>query len=520
MTQVREGEQRAVNSVRGRLWRWLGPALVASVLVLALAAYTLAAELRVLHFNDTYTLEPVDGGKLGGMARLATLVEQLRAEEPTALLLFAGDVISPSVMSSVFKGEQMIEAFNALGVDVATFGNHEFDFGDEVLARRIAESHFTWVVANVVDEAGRPFPGTYPFVVRQMGEIGVGILGLVTPETKELSSPGKPWRFLDPVETARRYIPQMKQMGADVIVALTHQSMADDVRLMREVPEIDLAIGGHEHDVMRQVVGGRLVAKAGSDNRYLGVVDLTVDAGRVVSFSDRMLAVDEKLAEHPDMAALVSRWVGELSREMDVVIGRTAVDLDARNSVVRAQEAPLGNLVADAIREAVGARIAITNGGGIRTNAVLPAGPIRRRDVVAWLPFGNVVVKVEVTGAQIRAALENGVSQVEKLAGRFPQVSGLSFAFDPSKPPGQRIVWVKVDGEPLDESARYILATNDYMLKGGDGYEALKGARVLVDPAAGPLMAEVVTRYIEARGTVSPAVEGRIVDVQTSGASS
>ncbi|HEY8498147.1 MAG TPA: bifunctional UDP-sugar hydrolase/5'-nucleotidase [Limnochordales bacterium] len=509
-----------MKRVRTRLGRWLSCVVLASALALVAAGYALAAQLRILHFNDTYTLEPVDGGKLGGMARLATLVQQLRAEEPTALLLFAGDVISPSIMSSVFKGEQMIEALNALGVDAATFGNHEFDFGDEVLARRVAESDFSWVAANVEDDAGRPFPGARPFVVRQIGDVGVGILGLITPQTRELSSPGPQWRFLDPVETARRYIPQMKAMGADVIVALTHQSMADDVRLLREVPEIDLVVGGHEHDVMRQVEGGRLIVKAGSDNRYLGVVDLTVQDGRVTGFSDRMLAVDEKLAEQPAMAAMVSGWVARLSQEMDVVIGRTAVDLDARNSVVRAREAPLGNLVADAIREAVGAQIAITNGGGIRTNAVLPAGPIRRRDVVAWLPFGNVVVKVEVTGAQVRAALENGVSQVEQLAGRFPQVSGLRFAFDPSKPAGQRVVWVKVGERPLDESATYTLATNDYMLRGGDGYQSLQGGRVLVDPAAGPLMAEVVARYIEARGTVSPTVEGRIVNVQEGGAGS
>ncbi|MEW6049220.1 MAG: 5'-nucleotidase C-terminal domain-containing protein [Bacillota bacterium] len=503
--------------VRSRLFRWFAGALAASVLVFALQLAAIAAQLDILHFNDTYTLEPVDGGKLGGMPRLATLVKQARTQNPEALLLFAGDVISPSIMSSVFKGEQMIEAFNALGVDVSTFGNHEFDFGDEVLAQRVRESTFTWVVANVVDPEGRPFPGTYPFVVRQMSGVSVGLLGLVTPESKVLSSPGAQWRFIDPVEAARKAIAQMRAMGAQVIVALTHQTMADDVRLMREVPEIDLVIGGHEHDVMREVVDGRLIAKAGSDNRYLGVVSLTIEGGRVVGFKDRMMTVDQSVPDDRAMAALVNKWTANLSREMDVVIGQAAVDLDARNSTVRLQEAALGNLVADAIREAVGAQIAITNGGGIRTNAVLPAGSIRRRDVVAWLPFGNVVVKLDVTGAQIRAALENGVSQVEKTAGRFPQVSGLRFAFDPSRPAGQRVLWIRVNGQPLDESAHYILATNDYMLRGGDGYEIFKDAKVLLDPAAGPLMAEVVARYIQARGTVSPAVEGRIVRVSGGG---
>ncbi|MBE3598215.1 MAG: 5'-nucleotidase C-terminal domain-containing protein [Limnochordaceae bacterium] len=508
--EARLGIGRRAGAPKGA--RRLAQVLVAVLVVLWLSAAALAAQIHILHFNDTYTLEPVDGGKLGGMARLATLVQRLRAEDPEALLLFAGDVISPSTMSSVFKGQQMIEAFNELGVDVSTFGNHEWDFGDDVLGQRIRESQFTWVAANVVDENGRPFPGSYPFVVREMGGIGVGVLGLVTPETRVLSSPGAAWQFRDPVEVARETIPKMRAMGAQVIVALTHQSMSDDVRLLEAVPEIDLVVGGHEHDVMRQEVGGRLIVKAGSDNRYLGVVTLTVDGGKVTAAEDRMIAVDPSYPDEPAMASLVQRWLAQLSEQMDVVIGQTAVELDARNVTVRAREAPLGNLVADAIRDAVGAQLAITNGGGIRTNAVLPAGPIRRKDVVAWLPFGNVVVKLELTGAQIRSALENGVSQVEKLAGRFPQVSGLRFGFDPSRPAGQRVTWVEAGGKPLDETATYVVATNDYMANGGDGYEALKGGKVLVDAAAGPIMADVVARYIESRGTVSPSVEGRIVE--------
>lgn len=491
--------------------------VVASLLlVLLVAAAAGAAQIQILHFNDTYTLEPVDQGKLGGMARMATLVQRLRGDDPEAMLLFAGDVISPSTMSSVFQGQQMIEALNLLGVDVSTFGNHEFDFTDEVLEARVAESTFSWVAANVVDEAGRVFPGAFPFVVRQMPDVGIGILGLVTPESRVISSPGEKWRFIDTVEAARQAIPRMRAMGAQLIVALTHQTVADDVRLLQEVPEIDLVIGGHEHDVMRKEVGGRLVVKAGSDNRYLGVIDITVENGKVTGIQDRMVPVDATYSDDPAMAELVNRWLAKLSERMDVVIGQTTVELDSRNVTVRAKEAVLGNFIADAIRDAVDADVAITNGGGIRGNAVFPAGPIRLKDVIAWLPFGNVVVKTELKGAQIRQALENGVSQVENVAGRFPQVSGLRFAFDPARPAGQRVLWVEVGGRPLDEEAIYAVATNDYMLNGGDGYEALKGGRVLLDAAAGPIMADVVAAAIQAMGTIQPALDGRIVIQQGS----
>lgn len=495
-------------------WIRVGRVALAALVAVALGglwASALAAQVHILHFNDTYVLEPVDGGKLGGMARLGALVRSLRRQHPSALLLFAGDLISPSVMSSVFHGQQMIEALNLLGVDVATLGNHEFDFGDEVLERRLAESNFTWVVANVVDERGLPFPRTVPFVVREQDGVGVGIVGLISPESALLSNPGPRWRFLDPVEAARAAIARMRAMGAQVIVALTHQSMADDIRLLQEVPEIALVVGGHEHEVLREQVGDRLIVKAGSDNRYLGVVTLTVEGSRVTEIADRMETVDERVGEDPELLAVQRRWEAKLSAELDVVIGQAAVELDARNSAVRTQEAALGNLVADAIRKAADAQLAITNGGGIRTNALFPPGPIRRRDVLAWLPFGNVVVKVELTGTQIWQALENGVSQVERVAGRFPQVSGLRFAFDPSRPEGQRILWVEVDGAPLDPQRRYSVATNDFMLRGGDGYSVLSQGRVLMDPASGPLMAEVVIRYIQHLGTVSPAVEGRIV---------
>jgi 2',3'-cyclic-nucleotide 2'-phosphodiesterase (5'-nucleotidase family) len=467
--------------------------------------------LTLLHFNDVYQLGPVDGGRRGGFARLATLVKRYRARSQPNLLLFAGDLISPSVESSVFKGAQLIDGMNLLGVDAATFGNHEFDYGPQELVQRVQESRFPWVVSNVFAPGLRPFPGVRPWLVLSPGGVPVGIVGLLTEETAALSSPGQT-TFGNIYAVAREVVRILRARGARVIVALTHLSMAEDQQLLRQVPEVDVVIGGHEHDPLTATVDGRRVAKAGSDARWLGVTRLRLDGSR--ASQHELVDADEQVPPDPEMDRLVQRYAERLSRELEVVIGETTVPLDARNATVRQQESNLGNFIADVMRSAVGADVAITNGGGIRTNALFPAGRITRKDVLAWLPFGNVVVKVAVPGAVLREALENGVSQWEQVAGRFPQVSGLRYSFNPARPAGSRIVEVRVGDRPLDEAATYTVATNDFMLRGGDGYTMLARGQVLVSPVDGPVLANAVMDAIQRLRTISPKLEGRITVVR------
>ncbi|MDR7484369.1 MAG: 5'-nucleotidase C-terminal domain-containing protein [Armatimonadota bacterium] len=494
-----------------RWHRWLVVAAVLGLLVPPSAAQV-PITLTFMHFNDVYQLGPVDGGRAGGLDRLAFEIKRIRAADPEAQLLFPGDLISPSLESSVFnKGAQMIEGTNALGIDAATLGNHEFDHGPDVLQQRLAESTFPWIVTNLYQADFSRVPRTRFVLIKPVRGVVVGYFGLLTRDTLVSSSPGPNIRIVDELGAARGVVPVLQRGGARVIVGVTHLPMALDQRILREVPGIHFIAGGHDHDPMRATVGGALVAKAGSDAKWLGVVRMQVTPeGRVLGLRDELIPITDQTPADPEVAAIVKKYADRLSREMDVVIGRTTVPLDARNVTVRAAEAALGNFIADVMRRAVDAEVAITNGGGIRTNAVFPAGEIRRRDVLAWLPFGNVVVKVRMTGAAIRAALENGVSQVEGLSGRFPQVSGLAFTFSRGRPPGSRVVSVTVGGRPLDPDALYTVATNDFMRRGGDGYETIKSAEVIVDEAGGPVMATVVAQAIQQAGTISPRVEGRI----------
>jgi 2',3'-cyclic-nucleotide 2'-phosphodiesterase/3'-nucleotidase len=198
-----------------------------------------------------------------------------------------------------------------------------------------------------------------------------------------------------------------------------------------------------------------------------------------------------------------------MSAQLGVGAGATAVPLDTRNEIVRVKEAPVGNLIADLMREAMGADVALVNGGGIRGNAVTPAGPLTRGDVLKILPFANKVVKLEVTGETLRAALENGLSQHEKIAGRFPQVSGLRYVFDPTKPVGSRLVSATVGGKPLDPAARYTVATFEFLMGGGDGYTMLQQAKVLVNPMSGPMDSDLVLERLKI-GPIAPTTDGRI----------
>ncbi|MCK6451755.1 MAG: 5'-nucleotidase C-terminal domain-containing protein [Alphaproteobacteria bacterium] len=492
-------------------------ALACLVLVAPLRAQTPAtAKVTFLHTNDVYEIAPVKGR--GGFAELMTALEKERAAAEHSITTFGGDLISPSLMSGLTKGAQMIELQNAVGLDLAVLGNHEFDFGPEVAKARMGESRFPWLAANVLGPDGKNFNGNPGTALRELGGFKIGFVGLLTPETATLSSPGKEITFAPVVETGAAAAKALKAAGADIVVALTHLSIAEDRELARRVREIDLILGGHDHDPITYLEGGKLIHKAGHDNEYLAVVELSLRReqtrdGPKVAFVPawRMVPV-AGIAPDPAIAAIVKKHNDRLDAELNVRIGTAATPLDSRRSEVRAKENAIGNLFADAIRAAVGADVALVNGGGIRGDRQYPAGhTLTRRDVLTELPFGNITVLIELKGSDLLAALEHAVGRVEELQGRFVSVSGLAFAYDPKAPSGKRVRTATVGGQKLDPARSYKVAANDYIVAGGDGFADLKKGKVLIDASGGKLMASQVIDYVAARGTVAPTVEGRIV---------
>ena len=481
-------------------------------------AHADAVTITFLHHNDTYEIAPKKG--VGGYAPFATLLKAERARNPLTIATFGGDLLSPSILSGLTHGAQMIELENALRTEVAVPGNHEFDFGPEVAKERFGSSSFPWLGTNLLGRDGQPALGTHDWTIKEVGGFKIGFVGLVTPATAELSKPGPAITFAPVVERANQAVGQLRASGCDLIVALTHLELAQDQDLAARVPQIDIILGGHDHEPMTFYENDQLILKAGSDLHYLAAVDVTVQRAEVKGKPTvlwrpawRFVSTAGVPAD-PAVQAIVGRWNQQLDAELGQEVGVTTVELDSREAAVRTRETAIGDLFADAIRNATAADLAIINGGGIRGDRTYAAGTVlTRKDILTELPFGNVTVLTRLKGADVEAALENGVSEVEAKAGRFPQVSGITFSWSPSRPAGSRVSKIEVDGKPLDPAATYKVATNDYMLSGGDGYTSLGQGTTLIDASGGRLMASTVMSYITAKGgTVAPMLEGRITE--------
>jgi len=473
------------------------------------------APLTILQMNDVYSTLPVDG--LGGLARVATLKRQLAAAGRTPFLVLAGDFLSSSVASSVFKGAQMIAALNAAGLDLATLGNHEFDFGDDLLIQRMHEAKWQWVVSNVIDtKTGKPIGDAAPYVVKTFGALKVGFIGLCL-NTSEISAVKLTHtQLVDPLEAAAQYIPMLKREGATVIVAVTHLAFATDRALVERFPEIDLIIGGHEHYPITSTENRTLISKAGGDAKWIARIDLNrvnrVDRrpeGTLERFYE-LIPVTNALPDEPGTAAVVNDYESRLAPALETVVGTTRVPLDANSVRLRAGETNLGDLIADAVRADASSDIAILNAGSIRGDRIYPAGPLTKRTLLEMHPFGNVICKVAVPGRVVVAALNHGVSKLPASAGQFPQVSGLTMKVDANKAAGDRVTEVRVGGQPLDPNKTYSLAIPDFILKGGDGYTMFADQRVLTPPESGNLLVSALENDVASKKAIAPEIDGRI----------
>lgn len=485
-------------------------------LVVEVVGFAQAADQRItlLHINDVYQIGPVDKGRNGGLARVATLRDRVRAESPDTLLVLGGDTLSPSVASNTFKGEQMIATWNALKLDMAVPGNHEFDFGPEVFRRRVAESKFPWLADNMSERAGgRPFGGTQRAQLRRFGRIKIGFLGVITADTPQTSKPGAAVRFDDPIAAAKRAAVRLRAQGATIVVALTHLAMAEDQRLAA-TGAVDLILGGHDHTLMQSLVRHTPIFKAGSDARLIARIDLIVDSRtrRLKNIDWLLLPVTADVPEEAEVAKVVAGYESQLAALLDKPVGETTVVLDARQETSRSRETNLGDWLADIYRTSTGADAALVNGGSIRSNSTYGPGQLSKRDILSILPFENPIVKLDVPGRVLRQALEHGLAEIDlsNESGRFPQVSGIRYRYDARRPVGSRLVDVQVAGAPLDAVRRYALAVSGYLAGGGDGYAMLQGLPYLLAPENALSETAEVIEALAKGSPIAPGTDGRI----------
>ncbi len=481
------------------------------------ASFIQAAEpvhITLLQLNDVYQISPVDKGKAGGLARVASLKKKIVQESPHSLLILGGDTLSPSVASNTFKGEQIIAAWNAVGLDIAVLGNHEFDFGPEILKARIKESQFLWLGANVIDRVtSHPFGGVKATEMRVFEGIKIGFVGVVTDDTPKSSKPGEGIQFIDPIASTRREAIRLRQQGANIVVAVTHLSMEID-RKLAATGVVDLILGGHDHTLLQSLAGHTPIFKMGSDARTLGRIDLVVN--RKTKHLDYInwdsIPVTDMTPDEPSVAKVIESYESKLAVLLDMPVGETAVPLDARQEANRSRETNLGSWLADIYRYSVQADVAIINGGSIRSNAIVEAGKLTKRDILTLLPFENPIVKLQISGQVLRRALEYGIAETEnKEAGQFPQVSGCRFSYDARLPKGARITDIRIADVPLDEQGQYSVALNSYLAGGGDGYAMFKGLPYLISPENALSETAEVIEALAHQGKISPKADGRIV---------
>jgi 2',3'-cyclic-nucleotide 2'-phosphodiesterase (5'-nucleotidase family) len=493
-------------------------ALIGSLPRPAVAQGTRARVTFVL-VSDIYLMsdQPAPDGQLrGGYARLASVVKAERAKGGNVLFVHAGDALSPSLMSSLDRGEHVITLTNMLAPDIFVPGNHEFDFGKDLFFKRMSEAKFPLYVANILNPDGTLIPGFRERNIIEMSGIRIGITAATDEDAAVLSSPGdlKFPRSVDMIETQAALL---RKEGADVVVAVVHTDRAKDEAMIRN-RAADIILSGHDHDLWINYDDRTAAAESSHDAHFVTCVDITFtvrsnDGRREVLWYPEFRPIDTRnVVPDAEIAAVVEQYEARLSKQLDIPIATTAVELDSRNPTVRTQEAAIGDLIADSMRAETNADIAITNGGGIRGGRIYPPGTtITRRDMMAELPFRNTIALLEISGRAIRAGLENGFSALPRPAGRFPQVSGLNIVVDPSRPVGQRLVSALAEGKPLDDAKIYRLATNDFMARGGDGYDAFNNVTEVISPHDGPLMINELIEYLEKIKTVRTVVDGRIV---------
>jgi 5'-nucleotidase/UDP-sugar diphosphatase len=498
--------------------------LAAAFVVLAAAllvsqAWAQTTRITFLLVNDIYLMSDQaapDGQRRGGFARLAAVVKAERAKGGHVIFAHAGDTLSPSLMSSVDRGAHIVTLTNMIPPDIFAPGNHEFDFGKATFLQRMGEAKFPIYAANLRGPDGQPLPGITDRAILTFDGVRVGLLGATLEDTPKSASP-EDLRFAPAVDTVKAQAALLRQEGADFVVAVAHINRGDALAL-QFARAAELLLTGHTHDLFVSYDGLGAVVESAYDAHYVTAVDVAItvterEGRRETTWWPQFRIIDTAtVTPDPAVAAEVARFEAVLAREIDGPIGTTAVELDSRSATMRSGEAAIGGLFADAMRETLRADAAVMNGGGVRGDKVYrPGSTITRKDILAELPFNNRVLAIEISGRDLKAAIENGLSALPELTGRFPQVSGMTVSFDPRQPPGNRVLAMTVAGAPLSEERLYRVAINDFLARGGDGYNSFRDAKRITPENDAPLLANEVMDYIRNLGTVRAMVGGRMV---------
>ncbi|ESX23815.1 5'-nucleotidase C-terminal domain-containing protein [Mesorhizobium sp. C416B] len=527
-------------------------ALSASTLGLSAAPSFADYTLNILHFNDWHSRiegnnkyestcsaeEETKGECIGGAGRLVTAIAQERKklEGQNVLLLNAGDSFQGSLFYITYKGTAEEEFLNQIKPDAVTLGNHEFDDGESALVPYLDKAKFPIVSANVVPNDKSGAAGKIkPSIVLEVGGQKIGIVGAVTNDTPELASPGPNITIADDVKSITAEVEKLKAQGVNKIIAVTHIGYRRERDVIAKIPGIDVVVGGHSHSLLSNTDpkaegpyptmvdnpdGSKVpVVQAASYSKYLGEFKVVFDDnGNVKEASGDPIFLDKSITPDPAVLARIKELGAPIEALKNKEVAETTEAIDGSRESCRTKECAMGNLVSDAILDRVkgqGVEIVVSNGGGLR--ASIDKGTVTMGEVLTVLPFQNTLATFQISGKDLVAGLENGVSQVEDGGGRFPQVAGLKYSFDKSVAPNAgrvKSVEVMQNGAwaPINPDKDYLVATNNYVRQGGDGYKVFaEKAKNAYD--YGPGLEQVVADYLAAHRPYTPKLDGRITEV-------
>lgn len=513
--------------------------ILTSVAALGLTAGVAAADykLTILHTNDFHDrFEPIskydgpcsaedntEGKCFGGIARMITAIGEARARGgENQILLDAGDQFQGSLFYTQYGGEMAAEFMAQLDYDAMAVGNHEFDDGPEGFAPFLDLVSFPVISANIDVSGNNMLAGKVDkSTTLDVGGERIGVVSVLAEDTVETSSPGPSVIFSSAVDAAQAEVDALTAEGINKIILLTHVGLKKDMELAEALTDVDLIIGGHSHTLLSNtsdraagpyptMVNGVPIVQAYAYSKYLGELNVTFDdAGTVTEIVGEPILLDASVAEDEAAVARVAELAKPLEELRNKVVTSIDEPLGGDRAVCRAMECTMGNLIADAMLARVadqGIEVAIQNGGGIR--ASIDAGEVTMGDVLTVLPFQNTLSTFQVSGATLVEALENGVGQIEEGAGRFPQVAGMTYAFDASQPAGSRVSDVMIGGAAIDPDKTYGVVSNNYVRNGGDGYKMFQDAENAYD--FGPDLADVTAEYLAENAPYKPYTDGRI----------
>jgi 2',3'-cyclic-nucleotide 2'-phosphodiesterase (5'-nucleotidase family) len=474
--------------------------------------------VQMLLVNDVYVSDTLRDGR-GGLPRVAALRDSIaQASGQPVVFVLAGDVLSPSVLGKWYGGAQMVDAFNAARLDYATIGNHEFDGSRTNLLARLGESRFTWLSGNCGDAAGAPFPAVRGWDTLRVGTTKIGIIG--TTVVRDYPAYVK-CRNADTATTA--LVDTVVAQGADLVVALTHRYMYEDVATLHSEPRITAILGGHDHDGRRMVRDGRVLIKAVSNVRTAALVTF-YRTGTTWTVRDTVFDIGPGMREDPVTAATVAKWRDTLTRRIgaDRVLGIAPAPINAIDSISK-RESAFGNMIVDGMRAGTGADIAVINSGALRFDDIMPAGPITKLMIEGIFLFADETraVTFPITGQRVRELLEIGVGRGGLGSGPYLQVSGVHFSFDARLPSGARIVGAltRPDGQIIapTDTVRMTFVTYP-ACRSGDGYRVPEAATVCkaleTDATSAPRTVDLVIHHLEQmNGRIVPPPVGRVTRI-------